>query len=316
MARQLHWRELTGGIIAAAAIAAVTLAVLMFARVGGVHGKKVTLYVVTAEAPGILAGTEVWVAGQKEGVVKDVTFQPPTAPESERVVITTEFLKEALPSVRRDSYAQIKPGGSMIGTLVVAISPGTATALPLGDGDTVYARHRAAVANLTEDIDSVGPQFAALGAATKQLADNINRPVGTIGNYRASGLADLSDVSAGMSSLSARATTGNGTIVRVMQGDIRSRASHAMAAADSIRTLMASNRGSFGRFRADTTLITNATHILAELDTLQTLMSDPVGSIAAAHSDSTLTLQLARTHTLLASLIKDAKSHPLRYIRF
>jgi len=123
-------------------------------------------------------------------------------------------------------------------------------------------------------------------------------------------------VSAGMSSLSARATTGNGTIVRVMQGDIRSRASHAMAAADSIRTLMASNRGSFGRFRADTTLITNATHILAELDTLQTLMSDPVGSIAAAHSDSTLTLQLARTHTLLASLIKDAKSHPLRYIRF
>ncbi|HXI98182.1 MAG TPA: MlaD family protein [Gemmatimonadaceae bacterium] len=316
MARQLYWRELTGGIIAAAAIAAVTLAVLMFARVGGVHGKKVTLYVVTAEAPGILAGTEVWVAGQKEGVVKDVTFQPPTAPESERVVITTEFLKEALPSVRRDSYAQIKPGGSMIGTLVVAISPGTATALPLGDGDTVYARHRAAVANLTEDIDSVGPQFAALGAATKQLADNINRPVGTIGNYRASGLADLSDVSAGMSSLSARATTGNGTIVRVMQGDIRSRASHAMAAADSIRTLMASNRGSFGRFRADTTLITNATHILAELDTLQTLMSDPVGSIAAAHSDSTLTLQLARTHTLLASLIKDAKSHPLRYIRF
>jgi len=316
MARQLHWRELTGGIIAAAAIAAVTLAVLLFARVGGVHGKKVTLYVVTAEAPGILAGTEVWVAGQKEGVVKDVTFQPPTAPESERVVITTEFLKEALPSVRRDSYAQIKPGGSMIGTLVVAISPGTASAAPLGDGDTVYARHRAAVANLSDDIGAVGPQFAALGAATKQLADNINHPVGTIGNYRASGLADLPDVSAGMSSLSARATRGNGTIVRVMQGDIRLRASRAMAAADSIRMLMASNRGSFGRFRADTTLVPNATHVLAELDSLQTLMSDPIGSIAAAHSDSTLTLQLARTHTLLASLIKDAKSHPLRYIRF
>lgn len=316
MARQLHWRELTGGIIAAAVIAAVTLAVLLFARVGGIHGKKVTLYVVTAEAPGILAGTEVWVAGQKEGVVNDVTFQPPTAPESERVVITTEFLREALPSVRRDSYAQIKPGGSMIGTLVVAISPGTATAAPLGDGDTVYARHRAVVANLSDDIGTVGPQFAALGAATKELADNINHPVGTIGNYRARGLADLPDVSAGMSSLSARATSGNGTIVRAMQGDISSRASHVMAAADSIRTLMGSNRGSFGRFRRDTTLVINASHVLAELDTLQALLADPVGSIAAAHPDSTLTLQLARTHTLLASLIKDAKNHPLRYIRF
>jgi phospholipid/cholesterol/gamma-HCH transport system substrate-binding protein len=315
MPRHLHWSELTGGIIAAAVIAAITLAVLLFARVGGVHGKKVTLYVVTAEAPGILAGTEVWLAGQKEGVVKDVTFRPPTAPQSERVLITTEFLRDALPNVRRDSYAQIKPGGALIGTLVVAISPGTATAPPLGDGDTVYARHRAAVASLSEDIGAIGPQFAALGAATKELADKINRPIGTIGNYRASGLADLPDVSAGMSSLSARAS-GNGTIGRAIRGDLQSRASHAMAAADSIRTLMASNRGSLGRFRRDTTLVSNATFVLAEVDSLRALLADPVGSIDAAHSDSALTLQLARTHTLLAALIKDAKSHPLRYIRF
>ena len=316
MPRQLHWRELTGGIIAAAVIAAVTLAVLLFARVGGLHGKKVTFYVATAEAPGILAGSEVWLAGQKEGVVNDVTFQAPTVPESERVLITAEFLAEALPNVRRDSYAQIKPASSLIGTLVVSISSGTATAPPLRDGDTIYARQRAAVASLSEDIGSVGPQFAALGAATKELADKINRPVGTIGNYRASGLADLPDVSAGMSSVSGRATAGNGTIGRAMRGEIRARASHAMAAADSIRTLMSSNRGSLGRFKRDTTLVTNAGHVLAEVDTLRTLLADPFGSIAAAHSDSTLTLQLARTHTLLAALIKDAKSHPLRYIRF
>jgi ABC-type transporter Mla subunit MlaD len=316
MPRQLHWRELTGGIIAAAAIAAVTLAVLLFARVGGLHGKKVTLYVVTAEAPGILAGTEVWLAGEKEGVVRDVSFQPPTAPELERVLITTEFLEEALPSVRRDSYAQIKPGGSMIGTLVVYISPGTSAARPLGDGDTIYARPRAAVADLTEDIGSIGPEFAALGAATKELADKINRPVGTVGNFRANGLPDLADVSAGMSSLSTRATRGNGTLTRATRGDLRSRASHAMAAADSIRTLMSSNKGSLGRFKRDTTLVTKANHVLVEVDTLRTLLSDPMGSIAAAHPDSALTHQLDRTHILLAALIKDAKSHPLRYIRF
>jgi hypothetical protein len=65
MPRQHHWRELTGGMIAAAVIAALTIAVLMFARVGGLHGKKVTLYVVTREAPGVLAGTDVWLAGKK-----------------------------------------------------------------------------------------------------------------------------------------------------------------------------------------------------------------------------------------------------------
>jgi hypothetical protein len=234
----------------------------------------------------------------------------------ERILIRTEFLTEALPSVRRDSYAQIKPGGSLIGTLVVSISPGTMAARPLHDGDTIYGRRRAAVADLNEDVASIGPEFAALGAATKALADKINRPVGTVGNYRVDGLPDLADVSAGMSSLSARATGGKGTIARSTRGDLRARASHAMAAADSIRSLISSNKGTLGRFRRDTTLVTNASHVLAEVDTLRALLSDPLGSIAAAHPDSALTRQLDRTHALLASLIKDVKDNPLRYIRF
>ena len=315
MARQLHWRELKGGMIAVAVITALTVGVLLFARVGGLHGKKVTLYVVTAEAPGILSGTEVWLAGEKEGIVRDVSFRPATVPELERILIRTELLAEALPSVRRDSYAQIKPGGSLIGTLVVSISPGTMAAPPLHDGDTIHARPRAQVVDLSEDIGTIGPEFAALGAATKALADNLGRPVGTFGNYRASGLPDLADVNAGMSSLSRRAT-GKGTISRSMSGNLQTRASHAMAAADSIRALVSSNKGNIGRFRRDTTLVTNASHVLAEVDTLRGLLSDPVAAIAAAHSDSVLVRQLDRTHIVLASLIKDVKSHPLRYIRF
>jgi hypothetical protein len=316
MPRQLHWKELTGGMIAAAAIAALTIAVLLFARVGGLHGKKVTLYVVTGEAPGVLAGTEVWLAGEKEGTVKDVSFRPATVPELERILIRTEFLKEALPRVRRDSYARIKSGGSLIGTPVVYISTGTRASPPLGDGDTVHARPPAVPADLSEDVGALGPAFAKLGSATKQLSANISRPVGTIGSYRAEGLPDLADVSAGMSSLNARATRGNGTITRVMRGDLQVRAARAMAAADSIRTLMASNKGNIGRFRRDTTLVTNANHVLAEVDTLRALLSNPVGAIAAAHPDSVLTRQLDRTHVLLASLIRDVKSNPSRYIRF
>jgi hypothetical protein len=315
MPRQLHWKELTGGIIAAAVIAALTIAVVLFARVGGLHGKKVTLYVVTGEAPGVLAGTEVWLAGKKEGEVKDISFRPAAVPELERILIRTEFLKEALPSVRRDSYARIKSSGSLVGAPIVYISSGTAASPPVGDGDTIHARPPAVRPDLSEDVGALGPAFGKLGAATKQLAANITRPVGTIGSYRAEGLPDLADVTAGMSSLSARAT-GRGTIARVMRGDLQARASRAIAAADSIRTLVSSNKGNIGRFRRDTTLVTNANHVLAEVDTLRALLSNPVGAIAAAHPDSALTRQLDRTHVLLASLIRDVKSHPMRYIRF
>jgi hypothetical protein len=47
VARQLHWKELTPGIIAATIIVVLTVIVLLFARVGALHGKKVTLYVAT-----------------------------------------------------------------------------------------------------------------------------------------------------------------------------------------------------------------------------------------------------------------------------
>jgi hypothetical protein len=55
---------------------------------------------------------------------------------------------------------------------------------------------------------------------------------------------------------------------------------------------------------------------MAEVDTLRALVSNPVGAIAGSASDSALTQQLARTHTLLDSLIKDVKKHPFRYISF
>ena len=315
MARQLRWGELTGGIVAVTIIVVLTVIVLLFARVGALHGKKVTLYIVTDGAPGILTGTEVWLAGEREGVVKDITFRPPSAPGSERLLIKADFLASAMPNVRRDSYAQIRPGGNMIGTPIIYIAPGSAAAPQLHDGDTVRTRPTAAIIALTKDVGKIGPEFAALGAATKDLAARIDRPVGTIGNYRANGLPDLPDVQAGISSLSARAG-GNGTLGRAMHGDLRLRASHAMASADSIRNLVASNKRSLGRFRKDTTLVATAGHVLAQLDSLQTLLADPVGALASAHPDSALTLQLQQTHALLAALIKDVKKNPLRYIRF
>src|SRR3982751_6357415 len=137
MAREHEWSELRGGMIAALGIAGVVLIVLLFARVGALHGRKITLYVVTDDATGVLPGTEVWLGGKKEGVVKDISFRPPTTDTLERLVLTTDFLEEALVSVRRDSYAQIKPGGSLIGAPIVYIALGTANSPQLRDGDTI-----------------------------------------------------------------------------------------------------------------------------------------------------------------------------------
>ena len=317
MPRHLHWSELTGGIIATALIVGLIVVIFLFARVGALHGKKVTLYVLTDDAAGVLSGTEVWIGGKKAGLVKDVTFRPPSPDTMERLVIKTEVLEEGLPNVRQDSYAKIRPGDNgMIGAIVVYIAPGTAASPQLHDGDTVHVQHHSRIANLSKDVGRIGPAFSDLAAEVNGLTTKISQPVGSVGNARARGIARLPDVSARMSRIAAKATSGNGTLAQASRTDLMKRASHAMAAADSIRTLMSSNTGSIGRFRRDSTLVTKASGVLAQVDTLRSLLSDPLGSIAAAHSDSVLTLQLARTHSLLDSLIKDATKRRGRYINF
>ena len=314
MPHQMHWRELKGGLIAVAVLAAIVVSVFAFARVGGLHGKKVTLYVVTDEAPGVLAGTEVWLAGEKDGLVTDVSFRPPGTDTLERLLIKTEFLQKSLINVRRDSYAQIRAGGTLIGTPIIFISAGTASSPPLKDGDTLRAIPLAGVGAVAEGAAKLIPGVGKLISTTKQIARKADQPIGTIGSFRANGLPDLPDVTAGISSLNSRAR-GNGAIASALRGNLQRRASHAMASADSVRRLVSSNRGSLGRFRRDSTLATKASHVLAELDTLRALATSPLGTIAAVHSDSVLARKLTEQHELMAALLKDIKSHPMRYIR-
>jgi hypothetical protein len=234
----------------------------------------------------------------------------------ERLIIRTEFLESALPSVRQDSYAQIRPSGSLIGKAILFIAAGSATSPPLHDGDTVYTRRKARVGDLESDVATVGPALNLLVEGLSELDTKLKSPLGTIGNARARGMPHMPEIRGHVSSMASKASQGNGTIGLATRTHLMARASHVMAATDSIRTLMSSNKGSLGRFRRDTTLVLKAKGLLAELDTLQLLASNPVGSIAAAHPDSSLTKELSRTHVLLASLIKDIKKNPLRYINF
>jgi hypothetical protein len=316
MARQLHWKELTSGIVFAAVIGGLVVLTFLFARVGALHGKKVTLYVVADDATGVLAGTEVWLGGMKEGLVTGVSFRPPSTDTLERVLITTQLLEEALPNVRRDSYAQIRPGGSLIGAVIVYISAGTAPAPALRDGDTVHVRVSSAISNLATDVGTIRPEVSALIAQIQEL--NIKRAStsGTVGSFSAHGLPQMPEVTARMSRIANKGTQGNGTIGLAMRTDLMGRATRAMAGADSVRALMTSGKGSLGRFKRDTTLITQVTGLMSEMDSVSAKMFDPLGSIVRSHSDSALGRALIRNRALLDSLVKDAKSHPFRYIKF
>lgn len=312
MPRQLHWTDLRGGLISAAAIVALVLAIVLFARLGTLHGKKVTLYVLADDATGVLAGTEVWLAGKHSGTVTEVSFRSSGSDTVDRLIITTEFLADDLSHVRRDSWAQIQAGGKLLGTPVVYVAAGSVNFPGLRDGDTIRSRPKPRALDVAGQVTKVGPEFRGLMTEVATLNKKMSSPTGTIGAYRARGMPALGEAGERASRITDKLGGGgggrSGTIGLGMSGGLGERASRVMAAADSVMTLMSSDKGSIGRFRRDTTLMTKARGIVAELDSLV------AGSKFV--SDSALSIQLTRRRALMDSLMKDIKANPMRYITF
>ena len=309
MPRNLSWTDLRGGIISAVVIVAAVVATVMFARVGALHGRKVTLYVLADDATGVLPGTEVWLAGKHSGSVKNVSFRVPSADTVDRLLITTEFLAKDLENVRRDSWAQIQAGGSLLGIPVVYVAIGSRSSPGLRDGDTIHSRPKYRAMDIAGQVGSVLPEVKALMTEVSGLTAKMSRPVGTIGNFRTNGMAPMADVAGSMSRMNAR-MSGGGTFGRLMNGNLTARASRVMAAVDSLKMLAYSGEGSVGRFRRDSTLMRTAMGLSAELDSLRAQAKGFAGP------DTSLKVELARRRVLMDSLFKDIKENPWRYIGF
>ena len=160
MARRLAWSNVRGGLVAIAVIVGICVATLKYARVGALRGDRIHLYVVVDAARGILTGSEVWLMGQKVGKISDIRFRSPSESDtSTRVMVELEVLEKYREAMHRDAVAQIRPGGSLIGAMVVYLYPGTTSTPTIRDGDTVRAKPQS-------DGESATAQ---LGAATKEL---------------------------------------------------------------------------------------------------------------------------------------------------
>ena len=316
MPRTIHWSDLRVGVISAMAVAGLLVLILFFARVGQLRGEKATIYIVGADVTGILTGTEIWLAGQKIGEVRDVRFRPVGTDTSERLLIEAQILAKRLSPIRRDSRAEIKPGTSMIGIPVVFITAGSLKSPGIHDGDTIHAAPATRVAKLGDSISAANTEVRALAKEIRTLTTNMSSPKGTLGALRSEGMPPMANVQSRISTLTDRAAKGNGSIGLARRGNLGARIARALAGVDSIKSLVASDRGSLGRFRRDSTLPRMISGMMAELDSLGAILSNPLGAIATAHKDSTLVRALASSHASMDSLMQDIKKHPRRYIAF
>jgi phospholipid/cholesterol/gamma-HCH transport system substrate-binding protein len=316
MASRIHWSELRIGLLSAAGIIVVVMSILLFARVGALHGDTKKLYVTVDHAPGVLAGTDVWFLGQKVGQVKNITFRPVTVDTLQRLAIETEILAAHFHLIRKNSIGDIRAGGNLIGSPVVYIEGGTSAAPAVKSGDTI------ASVSGGGKLGAFGPQIDSLAARLNRVADSTGRLIvlmgdrsTSIGRFRSSGMASMRAANAVASDIMTRATSGSGSLALANRNALGDHMRRVLAQKDSIMLLVSSGSGNVGRFRRDSTLMREVAKTRAEVDSLRRLFSQQ-GAVSRLRTDSALTREMGQARIQLDSLMLDLKKHPLKYISF
>lgn len=318
MAQRASWSRLGIGIVAAVSILAAAVLILVFGRVGNIRGPKFTLYVTAGAARGLIRGSEVWLDGQRVGAVKNISFRPPATSAPERLVISLDVVRRVRERIRRDSRVQIRAGTSLIGDQVVYVTSGTVRKPAVADGDTLHSVDQRDTEGLTSDFALASREFPAIIENIKLLSAQLQSAEGSIGALGLQDQPEFASLRARAAELRKRLSSSTGTIALARGGidSMRVRARRAMAQVDSVRTLLASNQHSLGRFRRDSTLAKQIASIRAELASARRLAGDTTGTIGRTRTDSAIVRAIGRDLRALDSLMIDMKRRPFRYISF
>ena len=202
---------------------------------------------------------------------------------------------------------------------MVFVSGGSVAAAPVGDGDTLRTLPQQDPEGLTSTFANASQEFPAIIGNVKVLAAQLRGASGTAGAILNSDVGgdQLTLLRDRATDVARRATAARGTIgLALSQGDAVARVRHATAQVDSLRTLLASDTGSVGRFRRDSTLLRTANDLRNELAIAAALLDRPAGTAGRVTRDSAIVRQVASARVELDSLIADIKSRPLRYWPF
>lgn len=319
MPRRASWRELVIGLVSFAVLVGVSLCVLVFARVGRLHGSTFRLYALTGEARGVIRGSEVWLGGQKVGVVKDIGFMPPGRPLTERVLISMDVLSSARQGIRNNSTAQVRSGGTLISSPVVYLTIGSSGASEVSSNDTLRTLPQSDVETMTSQFAIASREFPAIIGNIKLLNDQLHSVSGTLGAMGVEhGGVELEEARRQTMQVAAKLSRPRGTIgsALVSQGPLADRARRVMARVDSLRAVVASRNTSLGRLRTDSALLREVADIRNELDIVRARMSSPTGTLGRFHADSALFDAIAGAQREMTLIMADVRRRPLRYIHF
>jgi len=318
MPKPLAWRDLVPGAAVLGVIVVSTGATLKYGQIGRLRGDTTRFYAAFATARDVMGGTDVWINGRKVGRVEAVRFAPVDADTTRRVVIELEVLQKYRDQIRGNSSARLRTGARMMGATVVYVTAGTIDVPILTPGDTIPGESGGDFQTMATGFGEASRQFPEIVANVKVLSSSLSSTRGTLGALTTLDAPKRFEaLVANASRFTARATGANGSVGLLSgRAAVIERVKVATAQADSLRTLLASERTSLGRFRRDSTLLSAVATVRDELSITRALLASEGSTLGRFGQDSIVAVQAVEREKLMTELVADLKRRPFRYLAF
>jgi phospholipid/cholesterol/gamma-HCH transport system substrate-binding protein len=290
MSRPLAWRQLIPGSVIISGIVLAALAVLVFARVGALHGDTYRLYVLADDARGVMGGTEVWLAGQKIGAVDDITFRPVTNDSSGRLAVALDILDGYRSAIRGDSRAEFRSGSTPIGATIVSISIGSPEEPELEANDTIPRAVQIDPDSVRAAFSSAAGQIPVLLKDADGLVHAFRRALGPSAGDSTTRLTVIADR---LTRLARRMDAGGGTLARLGSDTIVTRRLDRIAARSrALAKALDAPDNTLGRLANDSSLSRAVADVRRDVDTLRVQLEEERGTAGRILYDDAILREL------------------------
>src|SRR5687767_8055199 len=291
--KRVTWRGLIPGLAAAGGVLAIVLGILIFGRVGALHGKTIPMFVAVDQARGVISGTDVWLEGQRVGKVSSIAFAKLNPDSAAKILIGIDVLAKYREHIRTDSYAQIRAAGTLIGEPVIYVTAGSTAGTALQKGDTILAKSQADFEGVTSQLAIASRHFPPIIENVKTMNAGLKSARGTLGalgmdeNRR-----EIDVLKTRASNLADRALESQGSIaMSLREGRLMSRARSAMARADSVKLVMTGATTRLGRFTRDTAMRATIADIRNEVSIVRGQLASAEGTAGRVLGDSAVFME-------------------------
>ena len=286
--------------------------IFFLADVRRLFTKTDKLLVLMPTAAGLKSGSLVWIAGETVGEVKEILVRPPDSDSLERVLLKIEVEERHLEHIRRDSEARVT-SFRVIGDPVLDITPGTRTAPPIKEGDTLRIRTTGTPAAVIARARSLKAELELLLTDTRTLAGQAKQrkqQAARMGQQLAVIMREFQEFTFAVQ---------EGPLNTFSDPEFKRTLTSLSKTIGDLKTSFTRAGERASRARADAgpafqRLSARADTIQQEIARLQASIAQSGGGLLIrAQTDTAIVKGLHRAQTQLDSLIAETKRNPLRF---